>query len=366
MNKKMFNIALLLLALITILDPTGKIFHSKTIIFVIVFSFKFFLKKKIGSKDVMIVTLFICINMISIFIGSQNKYFDFQIALGVIKAFSFLLLLLVLDEKDRLLDKMMDVLFILASVILLLFILFKFTGIYLEIYRYFTTEKETIMIAYRNIGGMKLPMFFHKSSPLLIFLFSRLIYDVFIYKKNQKIKLIIVSLAIFLSGTRSLYLSMVVIVFIIYAINLVKKKKFMQLNLLVVMAFFIGIKLLNILIMKSDFESTMIKYESLGSYLNHITFWGEGVGSGFFNEGRKKIVYISELTYFEMFRRYGFLWSVPLTLFLINPLRRKKLFVDKLSYLIYLVIGGTNPLIFSSTGFLIIIALYKEKKEGIK
>ena len=103
-------------------------------------------------------------------------------------------------------------------------------------------------------------------------------------------------------------------------------------------------------------------------HYNEFLF-GSGIGSGFYSSGRDQIVYTTELTYLEIIRLYGIVVVSSMIIILIYPLKKlmntgknEWLFI---SYLAYLFVGGTNPLIIGSTGALVIILTYRLSIEDI-
>lgn len=120
--------------------------------------------------------------------------------------------------------------------------------------------------------------------------------------------------------------------------------------------------------------SNNVKLGHIKSYFNHFKTMnlliGDGLGTSFYTEGFKSHAYITELTYFEMFRRFGVFGFSILLIWLLYPL--KVLYKNKeiLSwYPVYLMAAGTNPLLFSSTGMLLLVFVYAEvietKRNGV-
>jgi hypothetical protein len=97
---------------------------------------------------------------------------------------------------------------------------------------------------------------------------------------------------------------------------------------------------------------------------HHVLLFGQGLGS-FFHTSMRGYVSLAELTYFEFVRRFGILLSSIVFVMLLFPL--SKLFFKKyhnvhyifISYLIYIIMSYSNPLLMSSTGMLLLsIVLY--------
>jgi hypothetical protein len=96
-------------------------------------------------------------------------------------------------------------------------------------------------------------------------------------------------------------------------------------------------------------------------------FIGTGPGSTFYTTGFDKVTVQTELTYFELIRNFGLIFTILIILLLcipfINIINNKQ--YDKflkislfLGYLAYLFIAGTNPLLIGSTGFIVIAVMF--------
>lgn len=116
--------------------------------------------------------------------------------------------------------------------------------------------------------------------------------------------------------------------------------------------------------------SNVIKYGHLTSYQELFTrhpeylLIGQGPGTAFYSQGFHKMTTITEWTYLELLRNYG-LFSLPILAVFVYPLirlyrhRRDTLTQGILfTYIVYLLIAGTNPLLLSSTGMIMILSAY--------
>ena len=94
---------------------------------------------------------------------------------------------------------------------------------------------------------------------------------------------------------------------------------------------------------------------------NNFLF-GTGWGSFFFNAGRDAMNNTSELSYLEIIRNGGIFELLLLCFFWFMPIRRiwhckEKRYVV-VAYVGYLIIAGTNPLLLSTTAFLMYLYVY--------
>ena len=88
--------------------------------------------------------------------------------------------------------------------------------------------------------------------------------------------------------------------------------------------------------------------------------FGKGLGS-YETWSLRGDFYITELTYFEVFRNFGFLMGLVMVILMIYPIIYtfiiRPSYKDKhiiIAYAAYLVMTMTNPLFFSSMGMLIL------------
>ena len=130
--------------------------------------------------------------------------------------------------------------------------------------------------------------------------------------------------------------------------------------------------LVNNLISDKDEKSNAIKFSYLEAYsdliVSHpsILILGQGAGSKFYSKDRKDMKFQTEWSYIEIFRMFGlfgffyvlFLFFFPL--FIIFKYRNifEDAFPMMLGYLLYLIVGGTNPLLLGSTGMIVLLVTY--------
>jgi hypothetical protein len=120
-------------------------------------------------------------------------------------------------------------------------------------------------------------------------------------------------------------------------------------------------------------EANAIKYAHVLSYIDlfaaHplVLLIGQGLGGGFYSGGFGEITYMTELSYLELIRFFGvplfciivWLSFYPLFFYLRNRahIAHKDKFIY-LSYGLYLFCIGTNPLLISSTGMIVLVVVY--------
>lgn len=123
--------------------------------------------------------------------------------------------------------------------------------------------------------------------------------------------------------------------------------------------------ILDIFVKKSQ-ESNLIRLGHLKSFFGLYLekpklFWtGMGLGSKFFSSGVSDWVSSFEFSFFDLFRQLGFIFFTFFMVFLAFPfLKMKSLSKYYLcAFISYLVIAFTNPLLYSSTGFIMYVYVY--------
>lgn len=205
---------------------------------------------------------------------------------------------------------------------------------------------------------------FYKASPLLVLLLDDSI-------SKQDYKWVAISFgALWFTGTRANVFSASIIFFFRYVVWSNNKKPARYLiAFLIVFAVSISFpRVYNMIVgmmntsgaKSSDSvrSGEVLAYAEVFSDPVKLLF-GSGFGEPFFNYGRGSIEYTSELSYFEMIRCVGLIFAIPFFAFVFRPILSKKVNRDySLSYICYLLIAATNPLLFSSTAFLIYMFMY--------
>lgn len=139
--------------------------------------------------------------------------------------------------------------------------------------------------------------------------------------------------------------------------------------LLVVVCFFVFL-IVFLLLTDETSGSSAIKYGHLVSIRKllsgnlNIFLFGNGPGSLYYSEGFKGFTYLSEVSYYELLRNYGLFSAVIICFVYFSPLiiffLQKKIlpFSIFISYLAYLFIAGTNPLLMVPQGYIVLILVY--------
>lgn len=366
-QEKIYQYSIFIFILVLLLDPTNQIIKLKEeLLFILTIQFLLFYKK-IKKKYLIIFLLYYLIpniyaSMTSFFNNIPYNFDVMKTALlgGLIGI--FLIILSPVDKEDllKITIKSLKIYSIIYLIIVVAYLICPLE-IKTKIYEYSMNYKN-MMIAPQIVFGY-LPMIFYKTSPVLIIYFSYLLY-------NQKYKFsILIGFLLIMSGTAANLLSMILVI-CFYLVALILKNLTIESRIIIFgILSIIGIFLLYEIIFSSKDAGNTIKYKDLLGYLKFWTenieklIFGSGLGSSFYSYGRDEIVYATEMTYFEIIRIYGIILSSIIVAVLLYPLtkliKNKNLEWLFISYLAYLFIGGTNPLIMSSTGSLVLILVYK-------
>ena len=379
-SRRLLLLAVIMLAFAALLDPADRIFHMKVPAFVAVLSVWLYCRG-LGSRIltqrmwVVILGTSVLIPLIWTMIGIQNNSVhsgDGQFTL--IKSFLFLLILPVLLSEDidlaSLIVRMGVLVALLTLAMLAAYLIFP--PLFLVLYA-ITIDKQIAMIALsRNILGVGIGMFYYKTSSLMIFPFSYYCSRVFqrgISWWSSLAMCLLFGTALLISGTRA---NVLAVLFVAAAWTLIRiQKSGGWLIALAVGALVIAVVTATVIPKYGDnkIQSNAIKLGHLRSYEREfsekpsVLLWGEGANTTFYSEGSQDWVSVSEVTYVELVRVFG----LPMTILFIAGLMwiALALFAEgtlyiALAYVAYLAITVLDPLLISSTGMLVICAMWKQ------
>jgi len=384
----LLNVAIGLLFVDIMVDPTNLIFHSKYVLFGLVFLI--WLIKIIRTKTNIIAPppLF----LILAFIGIFMPFYALSVGIinGVItnsdietfayfNSFFFFLLLLVIVNENIELTKYINYssLVVVALTLGLYFVLLFDPKFFIDVYHYIVLEKGAVVYAIRNYGDFTLLMMFYKTSPILVFPLSYYLYRLFINTNKRRlipdsIFLFLFIVTLFLSGSRANVLALLVIILFYLGFYVFKKSKkgFVLVGILSLIVFVLVIPAFFDLLLNQNETSNLVKYGHFSSYLEFfeshkiMAIFGQGIGGSFFSTGMNMVSNVSELTYLEIIRIWGFPMALVFFGVLILPfileIRSGKIGPVFIAYIAYLFIAGTNPLLLSSTGMIVLVYVFSE------
>jgi len=365
-------------------DPNNLIFHAKYILFILVFIAwlpgRYFEKKKIPVKlgfTVIFISLFMPLYALSIGILNSTLH---NVPVGNLVYFNsfffFIIVLVTMDDTahlNRLFNR--STLLIVFITLGLYVILILSPGQFGALYKYFVLDKNVAAYALRNFGKMTMLMIFYKTSPVLVFPLSYYLYKIFVDTSKKAsfpdyLLTIFIVITLYLSGTRANVLSLFLILLFYMGFFIYRKSKlwFVLVAGLGLLFFLSVLPSLWRLFMNPHETSNAIKFGYFASYVDYFNghllslIFGQGIGGKFFDYGLHRFMDVTELAYLEIIRVWGIPVAVIFGLILIWPLvteiKSKKLSHLFIAYLAFLFIAGTNPLLLSSTGMLVLVYVF--------
>ena len=382
MKKTIGNWLFVLFILILTVDPTSSLLHMKDIMFILLVAYNMVCFRPDFSKLPLIIALFSAVIFSWISGTIQEVELDMEETFAVLKAVSPTVLLLWVREYDLVSLARFPIVFTSLLVVVLFWIIMLFPETESPIYYFVVNQSDdTIMMARRSFLGFEVFGMYYKSLVSFILVFAVYLAACF-NKSRRNLGIILCTLIILhafvISGSRS---TMLLPFFLIVVIGYREFKdmryfKYILYPIIFLLAILFVVVLL-MFMMEKDEASNTIKYAHLYSYWElfseHPLFLliGQGAGSSFYSSGFHRVTSETEWTYLELIRNFGIL-SVVIIYAFFRPLvdmwknRRDNLSYTLFwSYLAYLMIAGTNPLLMSSTGMLVLLLAYsyKEKKK---
>lgn len=390
--RPILSFLILLLLIDVFIDPSNKILSAKYLLFIGVFAIWFIMllaQHRTFHIPHYLLYLVIFMSVFMPFYGllrgitfntiNNNEIGQFL----YYNSFFFFLLILVLQlEKIDLAKTFNNSALIIALITFCTYLIFLLKpGIFSDVYDFFVKQKGAATFSIRNFGGINFLMFYYKTSPILVFPLSYYLFKTINEKSKHVIiniiVIIFVSISLFLSGTRANILSLLLILIFYTGYYIHKKSKTaFYLGLIisfVLLLIFVPI-IAQILFDRQDY-SNQVKFGHANSYLelfenSFVFLFGHGLGSSFYSEGTYSEVLNSELTYFELIRVWGlpislvFVFNLMLPIFIeIYSRRITSMFI---AYLAYLFICGTNPLLLSSTGMIVLVYVFNSTLRNYK
>lgn len=216
-------------------------------------------------------------------------------------------------------------------------------------------------IAYISMGYM---VYLQTSALLLL-----LVYDS--YVKRNIMWLALSCISIFFTGSRAMWIGLVLEIVLLFVFDNNQKSKLFKYLLGFLFIVFTLMSLSSIYqLVTSSFElkssGDVIRSGHLVSVVQEIvkspfTFlFGSGYANYFFSAGVFREINAVELSYWDLFRQVGLLGFVFFVCFLLYPISRLKSNKGLLiTYIVYLVIAYSNPLLYTSTPYVLYIILYQ-------
>lgn len=355
-----------------LVDPTNELLHLKNISFVlfVLVSLPF-----ANFRDLKIILVFLCVYFISFLLGLMfDENLDYQRTNGILKSFLFLTYIFWCSNHYLKSIKIFYYVMLFVAIVNIAIYLLMTSSPDIEsiFYSFFSTHNNVVMVNMnRTFLGLHFASVYIRTSSVFTICLAFVCYYYFTTKKNSYlIQMLIFMGALFCSGTRANMLSGIMIVLFAYSFYTfyIKKKtlKFILIFILfAISALLVIMKLLN----DNDVSSLGVKKNHIISYRNlfeqnplQFVFCGKGPGTIFYSKGFNRFCSYTELSYYDLIKDFGLIQTIILCLLLLSPVffifkntvfdRFFKITIS-IGYLAYLFISGTNPLLISSTGFIV-------------
>ena len=376
-----------LLSFSVMMDPTDLWFHMKVPLFVLYFLYNLKSRK---ISNVFIPILFFTIYFVTLAFQqlTYTGLVDWEVTIAIFKSFLFVLLIISLSEnnKTQLFRSFFIVILIQSTFCVFLDIMLRVDrNLAIKIVYSFpnTTDAANynFAIMHRGFIGLDWWGIYYKTSPLVTIPLAISLYIALFYKHRKYfVYSIIMLLFLFFTSTRANVLAALLIPSVMLIYYLFKKKRFVLMLVLLCSFGTVGMILLFKFLGDSDDFSMNIKT------LHQISYWdifdahpfryifvGEGPGALFFTKAINAYWANTELSYYDLIRNYGLLFTTVIILLFLYPSiktfykQEKKLAIAVLlGYGCYLIIAATNPYLVSSTGFFMYTLVFYISKIDIR
>lgn len=378
-TRRILELVLSMLVASILVDPSDTIFHLKLPLFTLVIAIWGFRalqrSSTFGSLRLWaIVVLFaFLLPSLASFIG----FFDSTAFIGeshpfqILKSCSMLLLIPVLRSESIDMNRYIVKWSILVAVFTIgLAVLSVQNPLIFSNIKAFLLDKNEAFVGPRDLLGLGIGSFYYKTVALLVFpivYFLRQLLDC--PNKWASGTILSVFLAsVLCSGSRATVLVCAGVVGIVIA-GKVKKRFGTRTALFLLLS--------TAILSCSYFMSFFNVNESsnaakIGHFWSYITefgdhprylLWGQGADTEFYTTGFEAKTYVTELTYLELIRTFGLPISILVAIALLYPAyelvrRKERNSFWVVAYLAYLFEAGTNPLLISATGTLVICSIW--------
>ena len=319
------------------------------------------------------VLIFIFIPIFSIIIyisfNGTRQFEGFQL----FKSYLFFTLTLILYHyKINLIKTLSIILTILSIIIIFLHYFLISFPIFLPIVTSIGSDYGIFLIGNRSYSDdFSLFNIFFVTSPLLVISIAFYVYNFMNLKSKSSFILAFINIfGMFFAGTRNNLFVSILLPLCIYIYYSKNKKVNIAIIISAIIISIYQFKDNLLILFNTDETSNSTKLSLAKDYIEifsnfKIILFGQGIGSYVFFKTRGSYDYISELTFFEIFRNYGLIFGIVLLLLLFYPFflsyNNKKFHNYKyliIAYGFYLLMSFSNPFLFSSLGILILSVVY--------
>ncbi len=365
--KRAGNLLLSLYFLCLMLDPTNDVVGLKMPIFalVVVFNLVFYRPSLRFLPHLLLVYTAVGLAFVS---GQMQGAQDMGECWEIVKGFIPLILLLWVHHYDFIrlsLAPAVVTSIVVVTIMVMSSIDERFEG---AIYLFTTLHDHFIMMTHRQFLGVRVFAVYYRSMAALTLPLFWFVYHFYNANLRRRLRLLIPTVIIVVaflgSGTRMTMLLPLALLGLVsyHTLRRMGRWRYALYPTLLLLGTMFVVLVVALASEKTE-SSNSIKYAHLGSYLKlftahpHYLLSGQGLGTRFFTDGFHRMTYITEWTYLELLRQYGLIFALPIYFVLLYPLwaLRRSLANQytlgiAVTYVSYLLIAGTPPLLISSTG----------------
>lgn len=373
--QRVGNCLCMLLIFLFVADPTNTILHLKIPVFALFMAFNLLFLKADWGKLLYSFIPIIAVLVAWLFAQMRQAVIDYDELKACVTSFMILCFLPWVRHYDIIALSKIPMLAtaLIAITLFWVIVFFPYTEGY--IYNFMKAHDHTIMMSRRVFLGVSMFSMYYKSTAAFMIVLGVALFSLMKKGKKKLLDILLVAALVnmlAISGTRSSMLLPCVLCGCLCLIFMRNRRylRYIVYPLCTVTAIGLLVVLVKLLAETGE-PSNLVKYGHLESYKVLFSenplflLTGQGPGTYFFTDGFHQMTLKTEWTYIEMVRNYGIL-CLPILYVLVRPLFVLLRFFNKndeaiavaISFIIYLVIAGTNPLLLSSTGMLVVLTVY--------
>lgn len=368
-----------LLVFLFVADPTNTIFHMKIVVFSLLLFYNLFFIK---AEWAMLRYFALCLTAILVpwlFALLRGENVDSAEFSATVNSVFPLLLLPWIGQYNLLRLSVKPVVAVVCVVLVIYWAIIFYPRLEGIVYLFMCAHDHTIMLSRRAFLGFSMFGMYCKATVAFLPVFALLLYNAFTAERRARSSVFLLLLFVHLfliSGTRSTIVLPVFLALVLFFIFYRNKR---YCNYVVypsaMVAIFAFIVILSLLLLETNEHSNMVKYAHLASYSDLFSenplylLIGQGPGTAFYTEGFAKMSFKTEWSYMELWRNFGvfaffiiYTFLYPLVSLCRVALKNDEALVLAITYIVYLVIAGTNPLLLSSTGMLVLLTMFSASK----
>ena len=372
LKRYMGNVLFILYILIITIDPTNTITHLKNIVFFLLLAYN----AAVYKPDFKMLPAFLLVLLPVAFgylsASVQMNAMGQEELVATFKAVAPLLLLFWVRHYDVVRLSFIPALTAASVMLVLHLCVYLIQDMEFLLYAYSAAHNGMLMISTRPFLGFNVFGIYCNSFYCLLFALYTLLFRLLRDRQLACLPLVLLlSIPFVLGGTRSVILLPFILLGIVAYVSTSRGRYAKYLGYPVLAIFFLALVVVVILLATQEGDiSNRLKYGHLLSYMELFSqhpeylLFGQGPATSFYTEGFARMTTQTEWSYLELLRNFG-LGSLLILAVYVYPLwgmyrRRDNDYVKgaMVTYFIYLLIAGTNPLLLTSTGTFVLLCAY--------